>query len=176
MDEKWLEAAKEAGFDECGELDVSTLKTMQMVRDACAQNKCGQYGANWTCPPASGTLEECDAWMHRYGHGILLQTVGKLSKDIDLEGYASAGKRHGENFQRFCAKIREEYPDALCLGAGVCSTCAKCAYPEPCRFPDRRTYAMEGFGLFVTQVCRDNNMKYYYGPRTIAYTACVLFD
>ena len=34
---------------------------------------------------------------------------------------------------------------------------------------------MEAYGLFVTQVCRDNNMKYYYGPKIITYTGCVLF-
>ena len=34
---------------------------------------------------------------------------------------------------------------------------------------------MEGYGLFVTQICRDNGLSYHYGERTITYTACVLF-
>ena len=35
--------------------------------------------------------------------------------------------------------------------------------------------SMEGYGLFVTQVCRDNDLPYYHGERTITYTACVLY-
>jgi hypothetical protein len=34
---------------------------------------------------------------------------------------------------------------------------------------------MEGYGLFVTQVCRDAGAAYHHGERTITYTACVLF-
>ena len=71
--------------------------------------------------------------------------------------------------------IRKEHPDALCLGAGGCRVCRQCSYPEPCRFPDRAVSSMEGYGLFVTQVCRDAGAAYHHGDRTITYTACVLF-
>lgn len=72
-------------------------------------------------------------------------------------------------------ELREAYPDALCLGAGGCPVCEKCAFPEPCRFPEKAVYSMEAYGLFVTQVCRDADVPYYYGAKTITYTACVLF-
>lgn len=35
--------------------------------------------------------------------------------------------------------------------------------------------SMEGYGLFVTHVCKDNGLAYYHGPRTVTYTACILF-
>ncbi|MBE6983890.1 MAG: hypothetical protein E7435_06415 [Ruminococcaceae bacterium] len=34
---------------------------------------------------------------------------------------------------------------------------------------------MEGYGLFVTQVCRDNGAEYYHGEKTVTYTGCILF-
>ena len=34
---------------------------------------------------------------------------------------------------------------------------------------------MEGYGLFVTQVCRDAGIAYHPGDRTITCTACLLF-
>ena len=34
--------------------------------------------------------------------------------------------------------------------------------------------AMEGYGLLVSQVCQDNDLKYYYGPNTVTYTALFL--
>lgn len=172
----WIAVARKCGFDEAGYLKVDTLAPLQAVRDACAEDKCRSYGKNWTCPPRCGTVEECGEKMKAYKDGILMQTVGELEDSIDMEGYADAAKRHGENFNRFCMEIRKEFPDALCLGAGRCSVCEKCAFPEPCRFPDRQQFAMEGFGLLVTQVCKDNDMPYYHGPLTITYSACVLYN
>lgn len=173
--EKWIEKAKQCGFTEAVPLNVSTLKPMPMVRDSCATDKCRAYGKNWTCPPFCGTLEECDARIRSYTNGILLQTVGKLEKRIDSKGYARIGIEHSQAFNKFADTIRKEYPNALCLGAGGCRICEKCAYPEPCRFPNTAMSSMEAYGLFVTQVCRDNGVPYYYGPKTIAYSACVLF-
>lgn len=173
--EKWIELAKQCGFSEAAPLDVATLKPMTMVRDACVADKCQAYGKNWTCPPHCGTLEECSERIRGYHQGILLQTVGKLEKRIDTKGYMRVEGEHSAAFRKFAEEIRKEYPNALCLGAGGCRMCPKCAYPEPCRFPEKATSSMEGYGLFVTQVCRDNGIPYYYGPKTIAYSACVLF-
>ena len=171
----WIEKAKEIGFDTAAPMDPSKLEAREAVRDMCAADKCKAYGRNWTCPPACGDIAECQEKMRKYEHGLLLQTVGQLSKTIDSKGYAAAMEKHMKQFHKFVEKIREEYPDALCLGAGACMVCKECAYPEPCRFPYKALSSMEAYGLFVTQVCRDNDVKYYYGPKTIAYTGCVLY-
>lgn len=171
----WLEKAKELGFDTAAPLAPATLVAREAVRDMCAADRCKAYGRNWTCPPACGDLAQCQEKMGKYQRGILLQTVGILSKLIDSKGYAAAMEKHTKQFRRFAEEIRKEYPDALCLGAGACTVCAECAFPEPCRFPEKAISSMEAYGLFVTQVCRDNNVAYYYGPKTIAYTGCVLF-
>lgn len=173
--EQWIETAKKSGFTNAGVLDPSTLNVMEMVRETCASGRCQAYGHNWTCPPECGTLEECEARMRQYQRGILLQTVGELKKTIDTKGYMETEHKHREALLRFAKEIRREYPEALCLGAGGCRVCETCAYPEPCRFPGQAISSMEAYGLFVTQVCRDNHFSYYHGPKTIAYTACVLF-
>lgn len=175
MLEALCKLALEIGFDEAKPMDVAGLKPMAAVRDMCAEDKCRAYGKNWTCPPAIGTLEECGARMRSYRYGILLQTVGKLQKRIDSRTIRDTERRHTENFRTFSGKVREIFPDALCLGAGGCRICQVCACLEPCRFPEQALSSMEGYGLFVTQVCRDNDLAYYHGEGTIAYTACVLF-
>ena len=173
---KWIHVARELGFDEAAELRVETLQPMEMVRAMCAQDKCRVYGRNWTCPPACGSLEACAQRMRRYSKGILLQSVGSMTKTIDSRAIRATEERHLQQFEEFCARIRAEHPDALCLGSGGCRVCAKCAHPDPCRFPERANSSMEAYGLFVTQVCRDNGVPYHHGERTITYTACVLFN
>lgn len=167
--------ALEVGFDEAKALNVQTLKPMEMVREMCAADKCHAYSKNWTCPPHCGTLGECNARMQSFNHGILLQTVGHLRKLLDSRTMLETERRHLENFHRFAELVRQKYPDALCLGAGGCRICSRCAYPEPCRYPGKAYSSMEGYGLFVTQVCKDNDLPYYHGEKTITYTACILF-
>ncbi len=174
--EKWIQRALEIGFDVAAPCDIATLKPMAEVRDMCRADKCQAYNKNWTCPPNCGSLEECDKKIRKHQHGILLQTVGHMTKDIDSRCYRETERRHMENFLNMVKAIRQEYPDALCLGAGGCRVCKKCAFPEPCRFPEQAYSSMEGYGLFVTQVCRDNGVPYHHGERTIAYSACILYD
>ena len=65
----------------------------------------------------------------------------------------------------------------LPLTAGSCTLCRKCTYPErPCRFPKKRFSSMEAYGLLVSDVCLKSGLKYYYGPKTITYTSCILTD
>lgn len=172
---KWIGKAKEIGFDTAVHLNPKTLVAREDVRAMCAADKCGAYNKNWTCPPACGTLEDCQQKMQMFENGILLQSVGHMSKTIDSKCYRETERRHMEHFYAFAGEIRKVYPHALCLGAGGCRVCRQCAYPEPCRFPEKAMSSMEGYGLFVTQVCRDAGVPYSYGERTITYTACVLY-
>lgn len=171
----WISLARELGFDAVSPLNPGTLTAREDVRDMCAADKCGAYGKNWTCPPACGTVEQCQARMRQFEHGLLLQSIGHMTKAIDSRCYRETERRHNTNFRAFAQALRKEYPGALCLGAGGCRVCKQCAYPDACRFPEQALSSMEGYGLFVTQVCRDAGVSYYYGEKTIAYTACVLF-
>ena len=167
--------AKEIGFEEAVVLDVSGLQTCEWVRSECASNKCKAYNNNWTCPPTCGTLEECAERMGHYQRGIVMQTVGQLEDTFDVEGFVETEKNHRSRIIEFNEYLHSVYPDSLCLGAGGCRICAKCNFPEPCRFPEKAISSMEGYGLFVTQVCKDNDLAYNHGPNTLTYTACALF-
>lgn len=171
----WFQRAKELGFDEACPLDPKTLTAREDVRSMCAADKCGAYGKNWTCPPACGSLAECQAKMRSYDRGILVQTVGRMTKAIDSRCYRETERRHLAAFQALSRELRKIHPEALCLGAGGCRVCRQCAYPEPCRFPEQALSSMEGYGLFVTQVCRDAGLPYHHGEKTITYTACILY-
>lgn len=172
--QEWIDKALELGFSVAVPLDIKALKPRQDVREMCTADKCRAYGRNWTCPPLCGTLEECEERMQSHSQGILLQVVGQMEKAIDSRAYRRTEQRFLELFHRFSELVHETHPDALCLGAGGCRVCKTCAWPEPCRFPEKACASMEGYGLFVTQVCRDNNVAYHHGERTITYTGCIL--
>lgn len=172
---QWQQAALSLGFTHAAPLDPALLQPRQDVRDMCAADQCRAYGKNWTCPPHCGTLEQCARQIGQYRAGILVQTVGQLEKDIDTRGYRRTEEQHLRQFYALCELMRAAHPDALCLGSGGCRLCGSCAWPERCRFPEKACPSMEGYGLFVTQVCRDHGLEYHHGPRTVTYTACILF-
>ena len=167
----------DVGFTHVAPLDCSTIELLPEVRQMCASNSCGIYGKKWTCPPACGTLEECQARIDRYKRGILVQTVGQLEDSMDVETMMDTEAVHKENFFKFEEILRNQYPDMLAIGAGGCTRCAVCTYPDqPCRFPEKAFASMEAYGMLVTQICKANQMTYYYGPCTIAYTSCYLIE
>ena len=115
--------------------------------------------------------------MGRYRAGILVQTVGEVEDSLDFEGMMEAEAEHKRHFAELHEKLLEQWPNLLALGAGTCTRCAKCTYPDaPCRFPDKLSHPMEGLGMIVSDVCKANGVKYYYGPGTLTYTGCVLTD
>ena len=83
--EKLLQLALELGFDHAAPLDAKSLRALPEVRDMCASGRCRRYGGSWSCPPACGTIEECQARMSRYTGGVLVQTTAQLQDDFDME-------------------------------------------------------------------------------------------
>ena len=173
--ENWITLARKLGFDTAVSIDPRLLQAREDVRAMCEENKCRIYGKNWGCPPFCGSVQECQEKLVSYRRCILLQTVGHLQKAIDSRAYRETERRHLANFHRLCEAVRAEHSDALCLGAGGCRVCKPCAWPESCRFPEKAVSSMEGYGLFVTQVCRDAGIPYHHGDKTITYTACILY-
>ena len=173
--EEWIAKALKIGFSVAAPLEIATLIPREDIRAMCSADRCRAYGKNWTCPPYCGTLDQCRTHIQRFSRGILLQTVGVTEKAIDTKAYRQTEARHLEQFHRLSEAVRQLYPGSLCLGSGGCRICKDCAYPSPCRFPDKACSSMEGYGLFVTQVCRDNGIAYHHGEKTITYTACILF-
>jgi predicted metal-binding protein len=173
--EKLINDALAAGFSQAGELNVKALVFMPEVRDMCSADKCHTYNKNWRCPPACGTIEDAARHAAEYSYGILVQTIGQMEDEYDYETIKEAGDRHKDNFAALVEKLKIEFGDILPMGAGTCTICPKCAYPdEPCRFPDKSISSMEAYGLWVSRVCELSGIPYYNGKNTITYTSCYL--
>ncbi len=167
--------AEAAGFSAWSPLDPAAIECRCEVRDACAQNACGQYGKRWSCPPGCGSLEECADQIRNCTQGILVQTIGELEDEFDGEAMMETEALHKAHFQEMFSALRKKSGHVLALGAGCCTRCKGCTYPDnPCRFPEEAVSSMEAYGMLVLQVCKDNGLKYYYGSDKIAYTGCFL--
>ena len=173
--EQLSDLAKEAGFSACAPLDIATIELKPEVRDMCASNSCGQYGKRWSCPPGCGTLEECTTRLKKYDRGILVQTYGYVEDGFDFEAMLEIEADHKEHFLQMYEALQEAGKDVLAIGAGCCTQCARCTYPDtPCRFPEKMISSMEAYGMLVLEICKANGLQYYYGSDKMAYTSCFL--
>ena len=167
--------AEKSGFMHWGTFPASELRFLQEVRDMCAADKCNAYGRSWSCPPACGTLEEIRGKAAMFTWGILLQTTAELEDDFDFEAMTEAMEQQKIHLDAFVAALDRNEP-YLVMAAGTCTRCATCSYPDsPCRFPEKMYVSMEAYGLVVSEVCELARVPYYYGPKTITYSSCVLF-
>ena len=172
-----MEELKTIGFETVAPLDINTLKALPEVRQMCEVNTCGMYDKRWSCPPGCGSVEECEAAMHKYSKGILVQTVGDIEDSLDWEGIMEVKEQHDKRYLQGTNKMKEFMDDILPLGDGACTRCKECTYPDaPCRFPELASSSMEAFGLFVSDVCKKNGIAYNYGPGKMCYTGCYLFN
>lgn len=101
--------------------------------------------------------------------------IGQMEDDFDIETIEDASKKFKESFTAMMHQLRKLYGDILPLGAGTCTICEKCTYPDaPCRFPDESYSSMEAYGLWVSKVCEMSGVPYNNGKQTITYTGCFL--
>ena len=74
------------GADKAASIDVKDIVFNADFRKSCKENKCGNYGRNYTCPPYAGTAEELiaiDALIALASKRMDEKTLLELTEDID---------------------------------------------------------------------------------------------
>ena len=172
-----LRLAEDAGFEVVAPMDPSKLNFMSEVRDMCAADKCRQYNKRWTCPPGCGTLDEMSELCLSYSDGVIFQTICRMEDEYDFETMGEVFKKLQESTKKLLEMIIESGEDMLPFGNDGCYNCEECTYPDdPCRFPEKAFPSLEACGLMVADVCMQNDVPYYYGKNTIAFTGGFLFN
>ena len=167
--------AQEAGFSAWAQLDIATIKLKPEVREMCTANSCGQYGKRWSCPPGCGTLEECEERLKGCTHGILVQTYGDIEDGFDFEAMMKIEADHKKHFTQMYETLREAGLDVLAIGAGCCTACTKCTYPdEPCRFPELVHHSISSYGLYVAELAKTACIHYNNGKATVTYLGALM--
>ncbi|MDR0850876.1 MAG: DUF2284 domain-containing protein [Clostridiales Family XIII bacterium] len=175
-----------SGIENAAAFDTDILAFSQDIRAMCEMNTCGRYNRSWNCPPVIGTLESLRDICLKFKHGILCSTVTKLEDSFDFEGmmrasatlcvklgnanriFADLSARHGTS------EIQNAY---RIFGAGSCSACKKCSYPDaPCIHPDRFFIPIEACGINVVELASNTGLAYNNGPNTVTFFGMVLYN
>jgi predicted metal-binding protein len=177
-----LEAELMALASDCGVagsavIDVDDIVFLPEFRSFCEDNRCGNYGRNWKCPPRVGDIKDLIANLKARSKAIVFNHVSQLKSPYDWNGMISAGVNFGLVTRVLADRVPKVFPEALVLGAGPCKDCDKCALltDEPCRHPEGVVTSLEACGVDVSLLAKLSGLKYNNGALTITYFGAVFF-
>ncbi|MGN0998912.1 MAG: DUF2284 domain-containing protein [Faecousia sp.] len=170
--------AAEEGFAAAAIVDTSEIVFDPMFRPFCAENLCGQYGANYSCPPDCGSPEEMKRRLLSCPKAVVLQTIWEISDYSDRAAIKQAKSAHNAAELRLVQRLRREGCRGLIVGASGCALCSPCAIQvgEPCRFPDLRYSCMSAYCIFVKKLADLCGMEYDCGEGLLAFFGLYAFD
>lgn len=163
MDKKWslVEQARDLGF-EAAEIETASLVMNPEFRKYCGENRCGQYDANYSCPPACGTVEEMRAALMAYGRALVVHTTWDIEGYHDHDAIRQAKRRHNEAMLTLCDALRQEGHACRMGGASQCILCESCAMKqgEPCREPERRYSCLSAYCIDVAKLAAEAGLEF----------------
>ena len=66
------------GISQYGIISTSQISFLQEIRELCEKNSCQNFATTWACPPAVGTLSECNKKCLTYNQALVFNTIPEL--------------------------------------------------------------------------------------------------
>lgn len=176
--EEMTSMAAEEGFAAAVVTDTKDIPFDPSFRPLCAENLCGKYGANYSCPPDCGTPDEMRARIQAHRHALVLQTIWEIADCSDSKAIKAAKKEHNAATLRLLGRLRRADVPGFPVGASGCALCETCAITEkkPCRYPDLYYSCMSAYCIFVRRLAEQCGMEYDCGPGLLAFFGMYVFD
>ncbi len=177
MNAKLAEILEHYAFKEVMEIDPKQICITETVRAACEKNDCGNYGRNYMCPPAVGTLEEYKEIVAAYSFGILFSQVHIFTDRKEYRRYHEISMGFKKEMERLHREVVQSEVDGIVFSAGGCSICKTCGIIEgiPCRFPEEAMPSLEAAGIDVVRLTKETGFVYNHGEKSMTLIGLILY-
>ena len=178
LDSRLIAYAREEGFTAAAVLDSPEIVFDPGFRPYCAENLCGQYEANYSCPPVCGSPEEMKEKILAHKKVLVLQTMCQVRDFSDKPGIRAGKRRHNMASQRLMKRLRKAGCDGFMVGASGCSLCSPCKMQqgEPCAFPELRWSCMSAYCIYVQKLAESCHMEYQVKNGIIPFFGMYVYD
>lgn len=147
----------------------------EKVRYIC-KTECERYGKSWSCPPSTGEVEECRKRCLEYRYALVFTTMAEVTDASILSETLATRAQHEQVTREICEELKNRRAKCLPLSGESCQICEKCAYPDPCRFPDQSIPCVESYGILVTELAQLCEIDFYYDNQTVTWFGLIFFD
>ena len=86
------------------------------------------------------------------------------------------GRQHALVDEALLRELKQEPEPHDLSGAGSCSLCEKCTYPDaPCRHPKKARRSLEACGIDVVALSKVVGLHYINGENTVTYFSILYY-
>ena len=144
-------------------IDTGELAFSPRVRHIC-QSECPMYGKSWACPPAVGSVEDCEKKCLSYPEALVITTITEVSDIANLQETLDTRGPHEDITRQVADLVRQQCGDVYVLSTEACAVCESCAYPDgPCRHPGRMFPCVESHGILATDLAEKYGIDFIGG-------------
>ena len=173
-----IKAAHDEGFRGAVIIDTDKIVFDASFRPYCEENLCGQYGANYSCPPDCGTPEEMKQRVLSNKKALVLSTEWEIEDFSQTDKIKEAKARHNAAMLRLIEKLKSIGHDGFMVGASGCSLCKTCKLIDgkPCKHPDKMYSCMSAYCIHVKKLAEDCKINYDYKDNILHFFGMYVFD
>lgn len=144
------------------ELSPADVPVDYKFRRYCEQNLCGQYGANYACPPDCGTPEALHDRLLAEEHVIVVETIWDIQDYSDKPTVNRAKVTHNANLLCLLQQLRDDGYQGFCAGYNGCPLCKVCNIKKglPCAHPEDRLDCLSSYCVDVAELAKRCNLDF----------------
>ena len=167
-DNELIKLAEQAGFH-AALISAQDIPVDGAFRKFCEDNLCGKYNANYSCPPACGTVEEVRQRLYGGDKALVLQSIHEIGSYENKEEILRSKKNLNVAILKLTEDLRGKDVDCFCLGYGGCPLCNPCKQVEgePCVFPEKRISCMSAYCIDVGKLAGKCGLEFAWIPEKL---------
>ena len=145
------------------------------IRWIC-EHECPMYGKTWACPPAVGSVEECEARCRRFEEALLIATITEVGDIANIEETLATRAPHEEITREVHDMVKTQARETMVLSTEACAVCESCAWPDaPCRHKDKMFPCVESHGIVVTDLAEKTGIDFYAEGNLVTWFSLIFY-
>ena len=158
-------------------IDPKELEFTQRVRYIC-QTECPMYGKTWACPPAVGSVEECQGRCLQFTDCLMVSTITEVSDIANVQEALDTRGEHEAITNAIAQLMQQQGVAPYILSTEACAICERCAYldGQPCRFPEKMHPCVESHGINVIPAMESQGIPFISGENVVTWVSLLFFN
>ena len=157
-------------------IDPAALEFTERVRWIC-RNECPMYGKTWACPPAVGTVDQCQSKCRKYSNCLMIASIAEVADISDIEETLATRPEHEAITNQVRDIFRELGEEPFVLSTEACTVCERCAMldGQPCRKPERMHPCVESHGINIVPVLEECGLEFQFGQNVVTWVSLLFY-
>lgn len=175
-DKELLKLAESEGFTS-SIISPEQVPVNPKFRTYCEENICGRYGANYSCPPDCGSVEDLHKNILSEEKIMVVQTIWAINGYTDKSVLQNARDTHNTMTLRLKSKLEQLGYFGFCSGYNGCPLCSPCKRIEnlPCAHPDMRISCMSAYCIDVAELAKRCSLEFAWSDSKLYLFGMIAF-